>query len=67
MIDLTDAETDALALVAKEELAWQRYEDYFLLANPGMKMYPHVKLICDKLQKIADGEQIGRASCRERV
>ena len=57
MIKLTAAENNGLALVAREELAWQSYEEYFTLANPGMKMYPHVKLICDKLQKIADGEQ----------
>ncbi len=57
MTKLTVAERNALALTAKEELAWHNYADYFQLANPGMKMYPHVKLICDKLQKIADGEQ----------
>ena len=57
MTKLTAAERNALALTAKEELAWHNYADYFQLANPGMKMYPHVKLICDKLQKIADGEQ----------
>ena len=57
MTKLTIAERNALALTAKEELAWHNYADYFQLANPGMKMYPHVKLICDKLQKIADGEQ----------
>lgn len=57
MIKLTAAENNGLALAAREELAWQSYEEYFTLANPGMKMYPHVKLICDKLQKIADGEQ----------
>lgn len=57
MTKLTVAERNALALTAKEELAWHNYADYFQLANPGMKLYPHVKLICDKLQKIADGEQ----------
>lgn len=57
MIKLTSAEKNGIALSAKEELAWQDYADYFTLANPGMKLYPHVKLICDKLQKIADGEQ----------
>lgn len=57
MTKLMASEKNALALVAREELAWQNYEDYFQLANPGMKLYPHVKLICDKLQKIADGEQ----------
>lgn len=57
MIKLTSAEKNGIALSAKEELAWQDYADYFTLANPGMKLYPHVKLICDKLQKIANGEQ----------
>lgn len=57
MTKLIASEKNALALAAREELAWQNYEDYFKLANPGMKMYPHVKLICNKLQKIADGEQ----------
>lgn len=51
------SEKNALALVAREQLAWENYEDYFTLVNPGMKLYPHVKLICEKLQKIADGEQ----------
>lgn len=57
MTKLMSSEKNALALVAREQLAWEKYEDYFTLANPGMKLYPHVKLICDKLQKIADGEQ----------
>lgn len=57
MIKLTATEKNGIAWMAKESLARRHYTDYFQLANSGMKMYPHVKLICDKLQKIADGEQ----------
>lgn len=57
MIKLTAGEKNGIALAAKEELARRSYQDYFLLANPSMRMYPHTKLITDKLQKIADGEQ----------
>lgn len=42
---------------AKRAQAKRSYAKYFQLANPGMALYPHTKLICDKLQKIADGEQ----------
>ena len=57
MIKLTAAEKNGIALAAKESLARRSYSDYFLLANPSMRMYPHTKLITEKLQKIADGEQ----------
>lgn len=57
MIKLTAAEKNGIALAAKESLARRSYSDYFLLANPSMKLYPHTKLITEKLQKIADGEQ----------
>lgn len=56
-IKLTSAEKNGIALAAKQELARRSYADYFLLANPTAKMYPHVKVICDALQKIIDGEQ----------
>lgn len=55
MIKLTAAEKNGIALAAKESLARRSYADYFLLANPEMKLYPHTKLITEKLQKIADG------------
>lgn len=42
---------------AEYERAYRRYDKYFLMANPTLTMYPHIKYICDKLQKIADGEQ----------
>ena len=53
-------DTDVKDLVfktAKYSLAKRNYADYFLLANPSMELYPHTKLITEKLQKIADGEQ----------
>ena len=48
---------DLVFKTAKYSLAKRSYADYFLLANPSMKLYPHTKLITEKLQKIADGEQ----------
>lgn len=41
------------------ELARRKYADYFKLAYEDIdaKLYPHTKYICDKLQKIVDGEQ----------
>jgi len=54
-------ELAVIAHYAKCELAKRSYADYFTLAtemlNPRGKLYPHTKLICDKLQKIIDGEQ----------
>lgn len=57
LINLTDNEKNGIALAAKEELARRSYADFFLLANPMMKLYPHTRLIAEKLQKIVDGEQ----------
>lgn len=54
---LNATEKKAIAMAAKQELARRSYADYFLLANPTANMYPHVKVICDALQKIIDGEQ----------
>lgn len=48
---------DLVFKTAKYSLAKRSYADYFLLANPSMELYPHTKLITEKLQKIADGEQ----------
>ncbi|MBD5430131.1 phage terminase large subunit [Lactobacillus sp.] len=50
-------ERQGIVQAAKMELARRSYADYFLLANPTAKMYPHIKVICDALQKIIDGEQ----------
>lgn len=47
----------AIAMAAKEALAKRDYSYYFLLANPKSKLYRHTKYVCEKLQKIIDGEQ----------
>lgn len=47
----------AIAVAAKEALAKRDYSYYFLLANPKSKLYRHTKFVCEKLQKIIDGEQ----------
>lgn len=47
----------AIAMAAKEALAKRDYSYYFLLANPKSKLYKHTKFVCEKLQKIIDGEQ----------
>lgn len=54
---LSSGEKNGLGITAKETMAWRSYAEYFKLVNPAMKLYPHTKLICNKLQKIADGEQ----------
>lgn len=55
---MIDSDIKQLVLnTAKYSLAKRSYSDYFLLANPTMKLFPHTKLITEKLQKIADGEQ----------
>ena len=55
MIKLSADEKNGIALAARHALARKSYADYFLLVNPGMKLYPHTKLITDKLQKIVNG------------
>lgn len=47
----------AIAMAAKEALAKRDYSYYFPLANPKSKLYRHTKFVCEKLQKIIDGEQ----------
>lgn len=47
----------AIAMAAKEALAKRDYSYYFLLANPKSKLYKHTRFVCEKLQKIIDGEQ----------
>lgn len=54
---LSSIEKKAIALAAKQELARRNYKDFFALAHPELKIYPHVNYIIDKLQKIIDGEQ----------
>ena len=50
-------ELRAIERGAQEELARREYQYYFQLVNPKSKLYPHTKYICEKLQKIIDGEQ----------
>lgn len=52
-------EVEAVGLTEMEtEMARRKYAAYFLLANaPEAKLYPHVKIICDAIQKIIDGQQ----------
>lgn len=57
MINLTMDDKAELALRAKEELARRNYVDYFSLANPKSKLFAHTKYICEKMQKIIDGER----------
>lgn len=57
LVKLTTSEWQAVTLGAREELARRYYKDYFSLANPSTKLYPHTKLLTEKLQKIIDGEQ----------
>lgn len=56
-IKLTDSERHAIAEEARAELASRSYENYFQYANFGATLYPHTKLICEKLQPIIDGQQ----------
>lgn len=47
-----------VAIELKKELARREYESYYVLAFDGeFEILPHVKFICDKLQKIIDGEE----------
>lgn len=50
-------ELRAIERGAQEELARREYQYFFELANPKLKLFPHIKYICEKLQKIMDGEQ----------
>lgn len=53
-----DAEIkQAISLASREVLARIDYEHYFRVVNQSVKLYPHVKYIISKLQKIIDGEQ----------
>lgn len=53
------SEVEAIGLTEMEtEMARRKYSAYFLLANsPEAKLYPHVRIICDAIQKIIDGQQ----------
>ncbi|WP_407460080.1 phage terminase large subunit [Lactobacillus gallinarum] len=56
---LTDEQKAGVALAAREELARRSYAYYFLLANADKKaqLFNYTKYVCDRLQKIVDGEQ----------
>ena len=54
---ITNDMKKAIAQSAKMELARRDYKYYFTLANYNSKLYPHTRLLADKLQKIIDGEQ----------
>lgn len=57
MTKLNEVETVGLTEM-ETEMARRKYAAYFLLANaPEAKLYPHVKIICDAIQKIIDGQQ----------
>lgn len=51
------SEIRAIERGAQEELARREYQYFFELANPKLKLYPHIKYICQKMQKIMNGEQ----------
>ena len=50
-------ELRAIERGAQEELARREYQYFFELANPKLKLFPHIKYICQKMQKIMDGKQ----------
>ncbi|MBP2058987.1 hypothetical protein J2Z60_002188 [Lactobacillus colini] len=51
-MNLTDNEALGISLSARNELIRRSYEDFFRYDNPEAKLYPHVKVICDALQKL---------------
>ena len=59
LMQLTDEQKAGVALAAREELARRSYAYYFLLANADKKaqLFNYTKYVCDRLQKIVDGEQ----------
>lgn len=57
MMKYSHSEVRSIELAAQEELARRDYQYYFKLVNPKSKLYPHTRYICEKLQKIIDGEQ----------
>lgn len=57
--EISDEQLDALAFEAQLELSRRYYRDYVELVHHGSyKHYRHTLLICDVLQRIADGEQL---------
>ncbi|MFL0584705.1 phage terminase large subunit [Solibacillus silvestris] len=57
--EISDEYLDALAFEAEKELARHYYHDYVVYAHHGQyKHFRHTELVCDVLQRIADGEQL---------
>ncbi|MGG2081672.1 phage terminase large subunit [Lysinibacillus pakistanensis] len=56
---LSDEEMNALAYEAEKELSRHFYRDYVQFVHHGNYVhYRHTELICDVLQRVADGEQL---------
>lgn len=56
---LSDEEMNVLAYEAEKELATRFYRDYVEYVHHGhYEHYRHTELICDVLQRVADGEQL---------
>jgi len=57
--EISDEQLDALACEASKELSRQFYRDYVEFVHNGhYEHYRHTELICEVLQRIADGEQL---------
>ncbi|MGE7988941.1 phage terminase large subunit [Lysinibacillus fusiformis] len=57
--EIKDEQLDALAYEASKELSRQFYRDYVEFVHNGhYEHYRHTELICEVLQRIADGEQL---------
>ncbi|MET4562192.1 putative phage terminase large subunit-like protein [Lysinibacillus parviboronicapiens] len=58
MPTLSAEQIDVLAKEAQKELARRSYHDYVEYVHHGhYQHYPHTQIVCDELQKIADGKQ----------
>ena len=59
MPTLSKTNLEALAKEAKKELAKRYYRDYVVHVHHGnYEHYRHTELVCEVLQRIADGEQL---------
>ena len=59
MQTLSDEEMSALAYEAEKELSRHFYRDYVQFVHHGhYEHYRHTELICDVLQRVAEGEQL---------
>ncbi|WP_346235717.1 phage terminase large subunit [Lysinibacillus telephonicus] len=58
-LEISNEQLDALAYEAERELARQNYRDYVEFVHRGQYThFKHTELICETLQRIADGEQL---------